>query len=326
MGLVMIYFLSVIVLVALAAVVATVAAVKVARRKKIDVIVRAGIKRNKQSYDGTRHLFFCFVDHYEPLWNGADRNTGIERVRLWLDRYPALVDGMRDDGGVPPQHVFFYPQEEYVPECLDMLAELENRGFGEVEIHLHHDNDTPEGFREKIEWFRETLHNEHGLLRLHPETGELTYGFIHGNWALDDSGEEGRWCGVRDEISLLRQTGCYADFTYPSAPHSSQPPIINSIYYATGVPGQACSHHRGVEARFGVPPSGDLLLINGPLTLNWKRRKRGVLPAIENGDITGINPGRPDRADRWVRTAVAVRDWPRWNFIKIHTHRSEERR
>jgi hypothetical protein len=319
----MIYLAVVVFLIVVVA--ATIAGLRLARRKNIDIIVRAGAKRKRQRHDGAQHLFFCFVDHYEPLWKGADRDTGIERVKLWRERYPKLVDGFRDNGGRPPQHVFFYPQEEYVPECLDMLAELENRGYGEVEIHLHHDNDTSEGFREKIEWFRETLHNEHGLLRLDPDTGELTYAFIHGNWALDDSGEDGRWCGVRDEISLLRQTGCYADFTYPSAPHCSQPPIINRIYYATDVPGQACSHHNGVDARFGTPPSGDLLLINGPLALNWRRRKYGVLPAVENGDITGINPGTPDRVDRWVRTAVSVRDWPSWIFVKIHTHGTIER-
>jgi hypothetical protein len=317
------WYLVIAVTILLAAVLAG-AAVRLARKKNIDIIVLAGARRRKPRYDGPRHVFFCFVDHYEPLWYGADRRAGIERVKLWHERYPRLVDGLRDNGGIPPQHVFFYPQEEYIPECLDMLADLQARGFGEVEIHLHHDNDTSEGFREKIEWFRDTLHDAHGLLRPDPTTGKLTYGFIHGNWALDDSGEGGRWCGVRDEITILRETGCYADFTYPSAPHPSQPPIINRIYYATDDPERACSHHRGVDARYGHPPSGDLLLINGPLALNWRRRKRGLLPAVENGDITGINPGRPDRVDKWIQTAISVRGWPRWVFVKIHSHGTQE--
>jgi hypothetical protein len=46
---------------------------------------------------------------------------------------------------------------------------------------------------------------------------------------------------------------------------------------------------------------------------------------LENGDITGINPGTPDRVDKWVRTAVSVRGWPRWVFIKVHTHGTIER-
>jgi hypothetical protein len=79
-----------------------------------------------------------------------------------------------------------------------------------------------------------------------------------------------------------------------------------------------------VDARYGSPPSGDLLLVNGPLALNWRRRKRGVLPAVENGDITGINPGAPDRVDRWIQTAISVRDWPRWIFVKVHSHGTQE--
>ena len=32
----------------------------------------------------------------------------------------------------------------------------------------------------------------------------------------------------------------------------------------------------------GVPPSGDLMLIQGPLTFNWRRRSHGVLPRMED--------------------------------------------
>lgn len=295
------------------------------RKKNVDIIFMAGLKRRKPTYNGTRHVFFCFVDHFEPLWAGADRQTGIERVKRWKTFYPELVSPYFDNGGTPPQHVFFYPQEEYIPECLDMLAEVRHRGFGDVEIHLHHDRDTSEGFREKVEWFKEKLHNGHGLLRKNPDGGQVVYGFIHGNWALDDSGVNGRFCGVRDEITILRETGCYADFTYPSAPHPTQPPIINRIYYATDDPERAASHFEGVDARFGTPSSGDLLLINGPLALNWHRQRAGFLPAVENGDITGVNPGTPDRVDLWVRMGISVADWPSWTFVKIHTHGSQEK-
>ncbi|HET6348300.1 MAG TPA: hypothetical protein VFH88_04375, partial [Candidatus Krumholzibacteria bacterium] len=71
-------------------------------------------------------------------------------------------------------------------------------------------------------------------------------------------------------------------------------------------------------------PAGPLL-ITGPLALNWKQRRRGVMPAIENGDLTGINPPSPDRTDAWVRVGVAVADFPRWIFLKTHTHGAQER-
>ena len=298
---------------------------RLARRKNVPTIIVGNLTRRRQEYHGPRHVFFCFVDHFEPLWHGAGREQGIERVEAWRERYPILVDGCRDHGGVPPQHIFFYPQEEYIPECLDKLAELQKRRFGEVEIHLHHDGDTSDGFRQKILSFRDTLHREHGLLHVDPASNSPVYAFIHGNWALDDSGLRGRFCGVRDEITILKQTGCYADFTYPSAPDPTQPPIINRIYYATDDPQRPKSHHRGVDARYKSVPHGDLLLINGPLSFNWRRRKGGLFPAIENGDINGTNPGTADRIDLWIRNAISVTGWPRWIFVKVHTHGTQER-
>jgi hypothetical protein len=300
------------------------AAVWYARKKTIDRIVLGNLRRRRESFDGTRHVFFCFVDHFEPLWAGADRATGIRRVEEWHRSYPKLVDRFRDNGGRVPRHNFFYPEEEYIPECLDLLADLNRRDFGDVEIHLHHDGDTSDGLREKLLSFKKTLRDRHGLLHDDPETGEPVYAFIHGNWALDNSGLDGRWCGVNDELIVLRETGCYADFTYPSAPHRTQPPAANRIYYATDDPLKPKSHFNGEDAAYGRRTPGDLLMVNGPLALNWARRKRGVFPAIENGDITGTYPATPDRADLWVRTAVSVRGWPNWVFVKIHTHGTQE--
>ena len=57
---------------------------------------------------------------------------------------PRLFGGFRDSDGRPPRHTFFFPIDEYESEHVDALAELCRAGFGEVEIHLHHDGDTAE--------------------------------------------------------------------------------------------------------------------------------------------------------------------------------------
>ena len=107
-----------------------------------------------------------------------------------------------------------------------------------------------------------------GRLLRRNATGELTYGFIHGNWALGNSRPDGRWCGVNDEISILRKTGCYADFTMPSAPDCTQTRTINSIYYATDDLERPKSHDTGIPARVGAAaPENALLMIQGPLAL-----------------------------------------------------------
>ena len=263
------------------------------------------------------HVFFCFVDHFEPLWNKASQYQGLERIEQWFEKYPPMAQRFRDADGRPPQHTFFYPAEEYVPEYLDLLAQLCGQGFGEVEIHLHHDNDTAENLRRTIEDFKVKLQG-HGFL------SQGRYGFIHGNWSLDNSRPDGRWCGVNNELQVLRDTGCYADFTLPSAPSECQTRKINSIYYATDDPLWPKSHDTGVDVCVGGNPSGDLLIVQGPLALNWKSRKFGLLPRIENSDIASTSPATPDRVDNWVRQRIGVAGKPDWVFVKVHTHGCQE--
>jgi hypothetical protein len=293
-------------------------------RKNVDRIVRASIARRKETHHGTTHVFVGVVDHYEPYWHGAEKALAHERVRRWLDGYPRALEGIRDNGGNAPRHAYFYPQEEYDPHCVDMLAELARRGLGEVEVHLHHDRDTAVALREKLLGYAETLRRAHGLLHTDPVSGRARYAFIHGNWTLDHSHPRGLNCGVVGELKVLADTGCYADFTYPSAPHPTQPPVMNTIYYATGDPARPRSHWRGVDARYGRPGRDGLLLVTGPLCVDWRRR-RGLIPAIENGDITDLNPATPARVDAWIRTGVHVRGFPRWVFVKAYTHGAQER-
>lgn len=266
-------------------------------------------------------VYISVCDHYEPEWGRPAKRVAMERVEQWCREYPRLYSRFRDCSGRPPQHTFFYPADEYAPEYLDALAGLCERGFGDVDVHLHHDNDTADNLRNTLEEYKRTLHERHGLLRRDPVTGEIVYGFIHGNWALCNSRPDGRWCGVAEEIPILLETGCYADFTMPSAPSDTQTRTINSIYYATDCPGRTKSHDTGVLARVGrVPPRDSLLIIQGPLALNWHDRKWGIVPRIENGDIHKGLPPTWARMQDWLKAGVHVAGRPNQVFIKLHTH------
>lgn len=269
------------------------------------------------------HVILCVADHFEPAWEGAALDVQRARVRRWVDAYPALARRHRDATGRPYQHTFFYPAEEYLAEHLDALAALRQQGFGDVEVHLHHDGDTSDGLRATLQEYTATLRDRHGLLRT-DETGRVRYGFIHGNWALDNSRPDGRWCGVNDELRVLAETGCYADFTMPSAPSATQTRTINSIYYATDDPRRPKSHNTGVDVRVGGKPVGDLLMVQGPLTLNWSQRKWGLLPRIESGELSAEAPPSAERAALWVRQDIHVRGRPEWRFVKLHTHGAQE--
>lgn len=197
--------------------------------------------------------------------------------------------------------------------------------MGDVEVHLHHDNASAEELREQLLDFTRTLHERHGLLAKN-ESGRISYGFIHGNWTLDNSRPDGRLCGVNNELTVLRETGCYADFTLPSAPDLAQTRIINSIYYAVDDPQRPKSHDRGTPAKVGAaPPEASLLLIQGPLALEWRRRKWKILPRLENGELHGGRPPSLERLSLWLQAGVSVVGRPEWRFIKLHTHGAEER-
>ncbi|TWT82753.1 hypothetical protein CA13_42160 [Planctomycetes bacterium CA13] len=264
------------------------------------------------------HVFLCVADHYEPQWNHASVDQQLARVDRWIDEYPNTVDGCADSRGRPPQHTFFYPIECYDAKHLDKLATLVRAGYGDVEIHLHHDDDNGDSLRQLLLESIQTLHDRHGLLKKDP-SGQIRYGFIHGNWALDNSHPDGKWCGVNNEITILRETGCFADFTMPAAPHSAQIRTINQIYYAIDDPDCPKSHDTGIEATTGRDrPNDGLLMIQGPLVVKHERPWRK--PSVENGNVARSQPLLGNRVDDWLRANVTVTGHSKWQFIKLHTH------
>jgi len=273
----------------------------------------------------TRHLMFCFVDHFEPRWKSPTYETECARVERWRRDYPLLCKGLSDADGRPPVHSFFYPEEEYRREHLDALVELCRQGFGEIEIHLHHHDDTEAGLREKLRRFTKTLVDGHDALPRDPQTGQVRWAFIHGNWALDNSHPRGWGCGVNNELIILREEGCYVDYTFPAAPDPCQTSTINKIYYAKDDPHRPKSHDTGVRVRAGGEPSGDLMLIQGPTGFMWHNRKFGLLPRIENADVRTSSPPTRERVDAWVETGIHVEGRPEWIFVKVHTHGTQER-
>jgi hypothetical protein len=278
-------------------------------------------QRRAPKVEGPRHLLFAFCDHYEPLWHGASEEQGDARVRTWTERYPVLARDYRDGDGRPPQHSYFFPGEQYRGRWMDALGDLARAGFGEVELHLHHDNDTRDKLRADIDDYLGKL-GAHGHLTRDPD-GRKRYAFIHGNWCLANARHDGRMCGVDDEIPLLFETGCYADYTFPAAPDESQPGIVNQIYWPTGDLARRRAQEQGERARVGEVKKDRILIIEGPLALATRRAKLPV--RIENADIRAGEPGTARRLKTWVGQNVHVEGRPEWVFVKVHTHGAPEK-
>jgi hypothetical protein len=241
------------------------------------------------------------------------------RVQRWRKILPETAARHADSAGRPPQYTFFYPQEEYRPELLDPLAEMARMGLGDVEVHIHHDGEGERDFVDRMQGFCETLYTRHGLLR--KIDGRISFGFIHGNWSLDNSLPGGKLCGLNNEITLLRDMGCYADFTLPAAPTAAQTRIVNSIYWATDDPLKPKSHDTGVPLVPGKPSTGDLLMIQGPLGLRFGENGR-FSPRIEMGEYAGYDLPSRARARTWLELSPRLGDNI---FVKLHTHGTNDR-
>jgi len=265
-----------------------------------------------------KSVYVCLADHYEPYFGNATQDQARGLVDNWVRQYRDIAGMHSDSNGRSPQHSYFYPIEEYDEYVINELAKLKREGLGDIDIHLHHDDDTAENLAKTLVDFKQLLFDKHGLLRK-DDKGNVVYGFIHGNWALDNSRPDGRWCGVNNEIDILLKTGCVYDMTMPSAPSNTQTSTINSIYWAKD-DGYAKSHNTGVMSKVGEWNSNDLLMIQGPLMLNWQSRKFGLIPRIESGELSVDSPPSKKRISLWEKAAVTVEGAENRIFIKIHTH------
>jgi hypothetical protein len=283
----------------------------------------------KPAVRGPVHLILTLADHFEPsvvpedALQRAPRLEQERRLESWLREYPKVVDGCRDHDGRPFVHTYFYPGEQYDEALLDMLADHCHAGWGEVEIHLHHGvrhPDTAENTRRQLIEFRDRLAFRHRCLAAEQGSASPVYAFVHGNFALANTGG-GRFCGVDSEMQILAETGCYADLTMPTAHWDvAQIEKINSIYECALPLGQAAPHRKGNDLVAGRFPQIFPLMIQGPLITDLGRTLRSARPALDNSAITGSRPATLRRLSLWKRAQVRVIGRPDWLFIKLHCH------
>lgn len=264
------------------------------------------------------HLIILVANHFEPLMT----DEGLTQLDRWCKLARSTGAAIRDHDGTPFRHTNFFPAEQYEPQRLQMIADLQAEGLGEVEIHLHHGiekPDTPENTRRLLTDFRDVISEDHKCLSRENENSSPKYAFVHGNWALANSAG-GRFCGVDSEMQILADTGCYADLTLPSAPDESQVPRINAIYQCGHPLTEARPHRSGPGLKVGDKPTLPIIL-TGPLVFDWSRRKYGLpVPRIDDGALAQNYPSNLARLNRWCSANVRVEGGPEWIFIKLYSH------
>jgi len=265
-----------------------------------------------------KHIILVVANHFEP---GVGRQAAAP-VDHWCRLARSTGNSLRDHDRTPFRHTYFFPAEQYDCPSIEKLAALQAEGLGEVEVHLHHGVEKPDdasNTHRVLETFRDTLAHRHRCLSRDNTSSLPRYAFVHGNSALANSAG-GRNCGVDSEMEVLASTGCYADFTLPSAPDQSQVPKINSIYQCGNPLEQARPHRSGPDLEVGHKPRLPII-VNGPLVFDWTRRVRGLpIPRIDDGALARNYPLQLSRFKRWQNAQIRVKGQPEWTFIKLHCH------
>ena len=260
----------------------------------------------------TQDIIFTLCDHFEPVWTGKD----IQQYRSFLDGYRRMAGRFQDADGCHPKITLFASQDAN-PDILEMLIPFVREGFGEVEVHVHHGTDDDTG-RDNTDEMKRIIrevrqkYRRFGYCHYPPSaSGNFSFGFIHGNWALDNSRVNDKkkrtGCGINRELDLLKVLGCYADFTFPAWGTMTPTKILDRHFYATDDNKPKSydrkSNIRVMRVRGG--PSADLLLLQGP----------------DSNDAWNVfTPPTLERMKEWMAHQVKVEGQDRWVFVKLYTH------
>lgn len=261
----------------------------------------------------TTDIIFVVIDHWEPGGNMIP-------LRAWIQDYRKMADKHIDADGVKLQHSWFYPIEQFRGYEIDSLMEMCRGGYGDIEIHLHHHGDDSTSLRRRFDDGIDSL-QAHGAL-ISPD-GQVHFSFVHGNWALDNSRMKGNhdYCGVNNELSILQELGCYADFTFPALGQTAQPSIVNKIYYCQDDPAKPKSYDTGTVTSVGYRPRpNQLMIFEGPLVLDWTNWQFVTHPSFEDGNLYWEVTSCLDRFEVWLNANVHVEGRPNWVFVRPFTH------
>jgi hypothetical protein len=277
---------------------------------------------------GPKHVMFAFVDHFEPIGSVEAIN---KQTDTWVYDYMAMAGRHTDADGRHPVHSYFLISmpaiESYnLHNVLTRLNQVTYNGYGEVEFHCHH-GVWDESIRTEQDATTELINlismakknfNMHGALITAQPLPKITFGFIHGMWALDnsrlndwDENPHLEWCGVNRELDLLKQEGAYADYTFP-AWGPMQPLNRNMIFYCTDdeFPASYKNPLNIFPVEVNKSPLDKLMIIQGPNS---------------NPNISVVPGGFYDwptleKMDLWVNENVHVAGNDDWIFVKVHTH------
>lgn len=174
------------------------------------------------------HLIYMHADHFEP--GSCPLDICNERLKIWTNDlkklkikpslfvFPSLLMDYRDG------KIITRPSS-LTSTIIKYLKPMENNG-ADINLHIHHERWTTSSVTTEpwITLLREKKVTDEQMLIAHiidvkkvfEDVGvDMTFwGFVHGMWGLNAS--DTRVCNIENEIIILKEYGCFGDFTFPA--------------------------------------------------------------------------------------------------------------
>ncbi len=133
--------------------------------------------RNLRS--GPLHIVLVIADHFEP-------GSSTRFLADWITRYRTVINGHHDSFGNSVRRTMHYPIEQFHYSQIEMLLPLCREKLVEIEMQLHHFDDTSQSVLAK---YQQGLADfaRFGICRTTDDPPQTRFAFVHGNWALDNS-------------------------------------------------------------------------------------------------------------------------------------------
>ena len=214
-------------------------------------------KRVDTRLKDVNHIIYMHADHFEP--GACPIDICNERLKIWTNDLKKLK--IKPSLFVFPSFLMDYRDEKIItrpssltPTIIKYLKPMENNG-ADINLHIHHERWTTSSVTTEP-WItlldKKKVTDEQMLIthiidvkKAFEDVGiDMTsWGFVHGMWGLNAS--DTRICNIENEIIILKEHGCFGDFTFPAGRPRCTPDMsgifsvpdkIGKKIYNTGFP------------------------------------------------------------------------------------------
>jgi hypothetical protein len=216
----------------------------------------------------------------------------------------AAVNGV----DIPPKVTIFYPPSD-LPKTDDTALLAFCRATGsEIELQAQRHTGESHDSLVSLTRAREELRERHLLST--DESGAAVFA-LHSS-APQNFGTQGSLRGCH----LLRAAGCYARFTKAPLRSRKEKLPLPRIYYRSA---DELPRSRRVRSDREIrnASSDELLTIEQPITVDWSRRRLGLLPRLESGCISSDNAGSVHHLRMWMDCRITLEGRPNWLFVTL---------